>query len=159
MGERSPLSREEKLENLISNQTLVFMGVFEEAFSTLAEAMTETMNAGALGAPNGATMDEVSPRIRGEIESIFSDMREEVVSQMPKDPDLFKRYISDPAMDRGIEIVESCDIGRPRLTEKLDDRVLASYVFLLKGGDAKLARMFEELSEWQDALPRPPWAR
>ena len=60
--------------------------------------------------------------------------------------------------DKGVAIVESYDFHRPRLTERLSDETLASYVFLLKGGDAQASKMFRELADWQKKLPRPPWA-
>ena len=54
--------------------------------------------------------------------------------------------------------MESHDFGRPKLTEELSDEVLASYVFLVQSGNAEIAKMFKELSEWQSGLPKPPWA-
>lgn len=176
MVKRPPAStRDEKLENLIMNHSMIFMGMFEEAFSTIAEKMTEALSEGA-GAiadvlARGASSkpgdagagkklkDEITPAVRAEIENLFSGLREEVSSQWPKDAAVFKRYISSPAFDKGIEIVERYDFRRPKLTEKLSDNVLASYVFLLQSGDKELGRMFKELAEWQAALPKPPWAR
>ncbi len=167
-------TRDEKLENLIMNHSLIFMGMFEEAFSTIAEQMTEALSEGAgavadalaRGAPSpsgGSTVgkrlkNEVTPAVRAEIGSLFSGIREEISSQWPKDAAIFKAYISSPAFDKGIEIVEKYDFRRPKLTETLSDEVLASYVFLLKSGDKELGRMFKELKEWQAALPKPPWA-
>ena len=176
MVKRRPTStRDEKLENLITNHSMIFMGMFEEAFSTIAEKMTQALSEGA-GAladalARGASStsgnasvgkqlkNEVTPAVRAEIGNLFSGIREEMSSQWPKDAAVFKRYISSPAFDRGIEIVERYDLRRPKLTEKLSDEVLASYVFLLQSGDKELGRMFKELAEWQAALPKPPWAR
>jgi hypothetical protein len=66
--------------------------------------------------------------------------------------------VASAAFDKGIQIVEKYDFGRPKLTEKLTDEVLASYVFLLQSGDKALGKMFEELADWQSGLPKPPWA-
>ncbi|MGH9920734.1 MAG: hypothetical protein ACRD6W_17920 [Nitrososphaerales archaeon] len=156
------------------NHSMIFMGMFEEAFSTIAENMTEALSEGAgafadvlaRGAPSAPgsastakkLKDKVTPAVRAEIGALFSGIREEASSQWPKDAVAFKHYISSPAFDRGIEIVEGYDFGRPKLTEKLSDEVLASYVFLLQSGDKDIARMFKELAEWQAALPKPPWA-
>lgn len=144
------------------------MGMFEEAVSEVAEKLTEVVAGGAgavtgaLGSPSPAEMEKqlkgLPPEARAQLVDVFSDMREEVESQWPKDPEVFRRYVSSPAFDEGIAIVGRYDFGRPRLTEKLTDEVLASYVFLLKGGDPKLTKMFKELSEWQRTLPKPPWA-
>jgi len=162
-------TRDDKIQNLIINQTLVYMGMFEEAFADLADKMTGALGAGisaaagALAGPDAASQAAkgpggVPPEVRTEIAQVLAEMREEVASQWPKNPDVFKKYISDPKFDRGIEIVESYDLGRPRLTEKLTDEALASYIFLLKGGDERAAKMFKELSDWQAGVPRPPWA-
>jgi hypothetical protein len=169
-------TRDEKLENLIMNHSMIFMGMFEEAFSTLAEKMTEALAVGA-----GAVADalagvsstgakrpsagiskkfqgEITPEVRSQIGEVFSGIREEMASQWPKNTSVFKKYITSPAFDKGIKIVGAYDFGRPRITEKLSDEVLASYVFLVQSGDPEVAKMFKELSEWQSTLPKPPWA-
>jgi hypothetical protein len=159
-------NRDAKLENLIMNHSMIFMGMFEEAFSTLAEKMTEAMEAGAnaladaLGGSSGAggKGKEAAPEVRAQIGHVFSGIREEMAEQWPKNETVFKDYISSPDFDKGIEIVEAYDFGRPRLTEKLSDEVLASYVFLVQSGDSKVSKMFKELSEWLSDLPKPPWA-
>jgi hypothetical protein len=178
VGQGSGLTREEKLENLIMNHSMVYMGMFEEVFSTLAEKLTEALAVGTAavadaltkGAPSGSgasgaagagkkPMDEIPLEVRIQIEDVFSGIREEVSSQWPKDAGLFKRYVSSPAFDKGLEIVERYDFARPKLTEKLGDEVLASYVFLLQSGDKGLGRMFKELADWQASLPKPPWGQ
>jgi hypothetical protein len=174
---RERQSRDEKLENLIVNHSMIFMGLFEEAFSTLAEKMTAVLEDGTKAFADAVTQGlstgsadnavageaerpqgEIPPEVRTEIGSLFSAIREEMASQWPKNASLFKQYVSDPAFDKGIEIVEKYDFRRPRLTERLSDDVLASYVFLLKGGDKGLGAMFKELADWQSGLPKPPWA-
>lgn len=171
---RPAYTREEKLDNLIANHSMIFMGMFEEAFSTIAEQMTAALSEGA-GAiadvlARGATSelggagagkrlkDQVTPAVRAEIGHLFSGIREEISSQRPKDAAVFRRYVSSPDFDKGLEIVERYHFQRPKLTEKLSDEVLASYVFLLQSGDKELGRMFKELTKWQAALPKPPWA-
>jgi hypothetical protein len=176
-AKESAPTRDEKLENLIMNHSMIFIGMFDEAFSMIAEKMTEAMEAGAVamaealgaeeaprpvepksGGSGKKNETEISPQVRGQIGQVFSEIREEMASQWPKNPHVFTQYISSPAFDEGIEIVEKYDFGRPKLTEKLSDDVLASYVFLVQSGDAKVARMFGELKEWQSGLPKPPWA-
>jgi hypothetical protein len=169
-------SRDEKLENLIRNHSMIFMGMFEEAFSTIAEKMTEVMAAGSAamaealggvsegfkgsGGPDVAKNLKAAlpPEVRMQLGHVFSDIREEMDSQWPKNASVFKQYVSSPAFDKGIKIVEKYDFGRPKLTEKLSDEVLASYVFLVQSGNAEIGKMFKELSEWQSGLPKPPWA-
>jgi hypothetical protein len=161
-------TRNEKLENLIMNQTLIYMSLFEEAFTALAEKMNEAMTEGAavvadaLGgkakAPAKRKGGALPPAVKAEIGYLFSDMRQEMASQTPQDRGAFDRYVSRPEFDEGIAIVERYDFQRPKLTEKLTDEILASYVFLLQSGDGELRSMFKELNEWQRGLPKPPWA-
>lgn len=164
-------TRDEKLENLIMNHSMIFMGMFEEAFSTLAEKMTEAMSLGAaamadaLAGASGNSgavkkvQKEIAPEVKNQIGHVFSGIREEMAEQWPKNASVFKQYISSPAFDKGIVIVERYDFGRPRITEKLSDEVLASYVFLVQSGNPEIGKMFKELSEWQSGLPKPPWAK
>jgi hypothetical protein len=139
-------TREEKLENLLMNRSLILMGMFDEDLSAVAERMAGSQDRGG-----------VTSMSMAEIEWIFSAMRDELASEWPKDPDVLKRYIADPVFDLGVVIVERYDLERPKLTERLTDEVLASYVFLLLAGDTEAGRMFKELADWQIALPRPPW--
>jgi hypothetical protein len=174
----SRLSRNKKLENLMMNYSVIFMGMFEEAFSALADKMTE-----ALAMGTAAMADELSeglPRrsggsraagagkkikhevpldVRIKIQELFSEIREEAASQWPKKAGLFDQYVSSRRFDKGIEIVERYDFRRPRWTERLSDEVLASYVFLLQSGDRELGKMFKELADWQAGLPKPPWSQ
>lgn len=133
-GNAESLTRDEKIKNLITNHTLIFMGMFEEAFSTIAEKLTETMSlAGSAiadaiaGSGTGQEIKEmakadIAPEVRREIERAFSEIREEMASQWPKNPEVFNRYISNPDFDKGILIVEKFDFGRPKITERLDDQ-------------------------------------
>ena len=169
--------RDEKIENLIKNHSMIFMAMFEEAFTSIADKMTEVLASGtaamaeALGAMSSGSensrstnlskkvKDEISPEVRSQIGNVFSKIREEMSAQWPKNSGLFKQFISNPDFDNGIKIVEKNDFGRPRLTEKLSDEVLASYVLLLKSENRELGMMFKELADWQAGLPKPPWAR
>ncbi len=149
-------TRDEKLENLMMNHSMILTGMFEEAFSALADKLAK---ASAGGADLGSTASrEFPPDALTQIGQLVSEIREEVASQLPKNPHVFAHYVSSRAFDRGIKVVEKYDFGRPKITEKLTDGVLASYVFLLLSGDKELGKMFEELKAWQSGLPEPPWA-
>ena len=165
-------TREEKLENLIVNHSMIFMGMFEEAFAEIAEKMTEVLAAGASAMSEALTgtqtqagsevdkkLKTMAPEVRASVGSAFSKMRQDMAAQMPKDPDALRKFVSGPEFDKGIEIVDKHDFGLPKITEKLTDETLASYVLFVKGGNAEITKMFKELAEWQEGLPRPPWAR
>jgi len=142
------------------NHSMIFMGMFEEDLTALADRMvyaTASSKRSGTSASKDAK-DEVAPESRALISEIFSGIREEASSQRTRDPRAFKRYVLGPALDKGLQIVESYDFGRPKLTERLSDDVLASYVFLLLSGDKELGRMFKEIDGWKAGLPEPPWA-
>ena len=152
--------REGRLQNLLLNHSMIYMGMFEEALTTLAERMVEAPS-GSRRPPTPASKEakgEVPPEVRAMLSEAFSGIREEASSGLRPDARAFKRYVSGPAFDKGLEIVEKYDFGRPKLTESLTDEVLASYVFLLLSGDKELGRMFKEIAEWKAGLPDPPWA-
>jgi hypothetical protein len=149
-------ARERRIENLIKNLALVTMGLFEEGLSDIADMLTQSAVEDGIGGEGAGV--QLSPRVRLEIHGIFEDMREEIESQWPKNPAVFRRYVAQPALDEGIKIVERYDFNRPKLTQALDDEILASYVFLLMSGDKPLIGMFKELEEWQKRLSPPPWA-
>jgi hypothetical protein len=161
LAKRRPVrAREERLENLLTNHSMVYMGIFEEALTVLADRIADERTASRRPrtTPSDKAEDEVAPELRAQISQIFSGIREESSSQRPPDPRAFKRYASGPAFDKGLKIVEKYDFGLPKLTESLSDDVLASYVFLLMSGDRELGRMFKEVAEWKAGLPAPPWA-
>jgi len=149
--------RDQKLENLITNHTMIMTGVVDESFSFIADKLSEASGKGEAD-PAGGRPGVISPEVIAQIGQVFSEIREDTASQLPKNASVFAQYISSQAFDRGIEIVERYDFRRPRLTERLSDLVLASYVVLLQSGDKELGNMFKELEDWQRGLPKPPWA-
>jgi hypothetical protein len=173
----SKLSRDEKLENLIVNHAMIFMGMFEEGFSIIVEEITDMLAKGGAtmaeepagnssrseGSPamgvSKKVQEELPPEVRTHIGYVFSGIREEIAAQWQNDAGVFKRYVASPSFDKGIEIVEKYDFGRPKLTAQLTDEMLASYIFLLQSGDKEIGKMFKELSEWQGSLPMPPWSQ
>ena len=119
VGQKDRQTRDEKLENLIMDHSMIFMGMFEEAFTNIADTMTavlassSAMIAEALGSsePGSAdagkkVKDQITPEVRNQIVQVFSGIRKEMASQWPKNANLFKQYISSPDFDEGIEIVE-----------------------------------------------------
>jgi hypothetical protein len=177
MTGQGPLpTRDEKATNLMTNFSMLFASMFEEVFAglaakmseatlgmgaALADAMTQGLSSDANGREtarksNEKVRAEVGPKVSSEVKQMFSGIREEISSKMPKNDPKFKAYLSNPAFDEGISIVERYDFRRPKLTERLSDEDLAAYVSLLKSGDESLGKMFKELGEWQQTLPKPP---
>lgn len=159
MAKRRPLpAREEKLRNLLTNYSAIFMGVFEEPLTALVDMMADAPSSPAGSGRSAKSREVITPQARALISDVASELRQEASSGLTRDPRAFKRYVSGAAFDRGLQIVEEHDFGRPRLTESLSDDVLASYIFLLLSGDKDLTRMFRDIAEWKAGLPEPPWA-
>jgi hypothetical protein len=174
-GTKAP-TRDEQVTNLLTNMAMIFASMFEQAFAGLAtemskvtagmgEVMANAMAQGLSGKPedpeavrkaSAKSAAEMEPKISSGIKDMFSEIRKEISSKMPGDTPEFRSYLANPALDKGIRIVAGYDFGRPKLTERLSDEELASYLVLLRSGDEKLGKMFKELGEWQETLPKPP---
>lgn len=154
---RAVSAREERLRNLLTNYSAIFMGVFEEPLTALIDTMAVAPSSPHSG-PAAKLRDAITPQARAMLSDLASELLEEASSNLPRDPRAFKRYVSGAAFDRGLEIVEEHDFGRPRITERLSDEVLTSYVFLLLSGDRELTRMFRDIAGWKAGLPEPPSA-
>ena len=64
--------------------------------------------------------------------------------------------LSDSAFDNGSKIIEKYDFDLPKLTEELDDSTLAQYTQLLVSEDSTFSKMFKELVNWMNTLPKSP---
>jgi hypothetical protein len=169
----SDAGREQWAENLLFNYSMILMASFEEAFAGLASSMTETLarsglamadamaaGFGAEGEAEGSKVDveDLGNRTSEKVKDAFAGLRDQARAEFStRDPSI-RKMLSDPAMDEGLGIVQGFDFGLPRLTERLDDDDLSSYLALLKEKDAKLMKMLRELAVWQEKLPRlaPP---
>jgi hypothetical protein len=158
-------ARDEKVENLLINFSMLVMGMLEGAFATMASGMAEAMTgsaaamADALGGPEASKstrspeLKKAGTQVSAKIKETFAELRREVTADFTSDPK-FKEFIRDPSFDEGVKIVESYDLGLPRLTEKLSDADLSAYTAKLTSGDKMFGEMMEELSKWQKRTPR-----
>lgn len=164
---KSDLTRDEKVENLVVNFSMIMMGIFEGVFAALAagmataltktaDALTEAFDDASKGSrpkkPKAAPIDE--SEINSKVKDVFAGLRKEVAEGFSNKDDSFKKFISDPAFDKGVKIVESHQFKLPKLTEPLTDDDLAGYVTLIQNEDPELAKMMKELGEWQQTTPR-----
>lgn len=150
------LSRDEKVENLVTNFSMIMMGMFEGVFAAMAEGLAEAMSgaAEALSGKQSAISKSEKAEMDAKLRGVFAGLRKEVSEGFANKGKEFKAFIKDPTFDKGVEIVESHDLGLPRLTEHLSDDDLARYVVLVQKEDSKLAKMMAELGEWQKTTPR-----
>ena len=164
---KSELTRDEKVENLVLNFSMIMMGMFEGAFAALAagmatalnktaDALTEAFDDGkghsAKKPAEGSLIHE--PEMNDKVKEVFSGLRKEVMEGFAHKDQSFQKFIKDPAFDAGVRIVESHTLKLPRLTETLSDADLAAYVALIQNEDPEIAGLMKELGEWQRTTPQ-----
>lgn len=164
------LTRDDKVENLIVNHTMIAMSLFEGAFTAMAAGMAEAVSktgdalAHALGGAESSTSASrtaagnpasgVGAGVTEKTAQVFSEIRKETVAAIPAKDPAFKKFIKDPSFDEGVRIVESHNFKLPRLTERLSDADLAGYMALIRREDKELSGMLQELAEWQKRTPQ-----
>ena len=167
------MTRDQKVENLLFNYSMILMATFEEAFASLASTMTEalaktgavmtealTSSFGGSGEgemDNGPSMklDDLGPRASEKVKDAFADIRSQASADFSSKDESIKKIMRDPAADEAVTIVESFDFKLPRLTERLSDDDMTKYMALLKNEDRQLMKMLQQLAVWQQKLPRP----
>jgi len=159
-------TRDEKVENLVTNFSMIMMGMFEGVFaamaSGLASALTKTAEAltdsfEGSDAPHKKPMPSAPDPyadVRTKVKEAFAGLRKEVAEGFSRKDESFRSFIKDPSFDRGVEIVESHHLKLPPLTTSLSDDDLAEYVVLIQNGDPEMAQMMQELGDWQKTTPR-----
>jgi hypothetical protein len=159
-------TRDEKVENLVTNFSMIMMGMFEGVFAALAAGMATALSktadalTEALDSPDGNTpprkpaAPDVDKEVKTKVKEVFSGLRKEVAEGFSNKDNRFKEFIKDPAFDDGIRIVESHRLKLPSLTEPLTDSELAGYVDLIQKGDPEISKLMQELGEWQKSTPR-----
>ena len=158
------LSRDEKVENLIVNFSMIMMGMFEGVFAAMAagmatalsktaDALTEALDSGGAAQSTKPKVEEIDAEVNSKVKEVFSGLRKEVSAGFSGREKQFKEFIKDPAFDSGVRIVESHKLSLPTLTERLSDSDLAGYVTLIQNGDPEMTKMMTELGEWQKSTP------
>lgn len=168
MPAKPELTRDEKVENLVLNFSMIMMGMFEGVFTALAagmanaltktaDALTEALDTDSKGSkgkkPVAAAVDTGS-EVNAKVKDVFSGLRKEVAEGFSDKDESFKRFIKNPAFDAGVRIVESHPLKLPSLIETLSDEDLAAYVTLIQDEDPEVAEMMKELGEWQRTTPK-----
>ena len=158
------MNREDRIMNSIVNVSVILMSTMMGAFTKVLTTATSSMASGmaeALGGKEAGNkveqeMDQNMPEIDEKIKAMVSDMRRDICAQMKKKKAKMEPFLSDPAFEGGPKIIENYDFKLPKLNQELDDNALASYVQLLVSDDVRFVKMFKELTEWLNSLPKPP---
>jgi hypothetical protein len=89
------------------------------------------------------------------MKSVISDLKKDIYTQMKQKKQMLEQMLSNPTFKVGPKIIEKYDYNLPKLTQELDDTVLSQYSQLLVSEDVRFVKMFKELTEWINSLPKP----
>jgi len=106
-------TRDEKVENLITNLSMIMMGMFEGVFATLAsgladaltktaEALTSSMDEGSPTRKVKAPLADAGPEVEAKIRGVFSSLRKEVAEGFSNKDEKFERFIKNPSTQESI---------------------------------------------------------
>ena len=156
--------REAKILNAMANTSVILMSTMMGAFtkvmvdstSALASGMAEAFGGKDTGKEVDKEIKQDLPQIDEKMAALISDIRKDIYAQMSQKRSELAPLLCDPSFDVGPEIIEKYNFNLPRLTEELDDNALAQYSQLLANEDADFVKMFSDLAQWLNSLPKPP---
>jgi hypothetical protein len=153
---------EDKILNAMANTSVILMSTMMGAFTQVVGSTMGAMASGMAEAIGGKeASDKVDkeikqglPEIDAKMKAMISDLRKEIYAQMKQKRQELKAMLSDPTFEIGPKIIEKYDFNLPKLTQELDDNTLSRYSQLLISEDVGFGKMFKELTEWINALPK-----
>ena len=154
---------EDKILNAMANTSVILMSIMMGAFTQVVGSTMGAMASGMAEAMGGKeASDKVDkeikqglPEIDAKMKAMISDLRKEIYAQMKQKRQDLKAMLSDPTFEVGPKIIEKYDFNLPKLTQELDDNTLSRYSQLLISEDVDFGKMFKELTEWINSLPKP----
>jgi hypothetical protein len=160
---RSETNLEDKIIYAIANTSVILMSTMMDAFTQVIGSTMGAIASGMAGTLGGEeASDKVDqelkqglPGIDEKMKAGISELRKEIYSQITQKRQDLERVFSDPVFEVGPKIIEEYDFNLPKLTQKLDDDVLSQYSKLIVNEDVRFAKMFKELIEWINSLPKP----
>jgi hypothetical protein len=154
---------EDKIIYAMANTSIILMSMMMGAFTQMIGSSMGAMASGMAEAFGGKEVsDKVDqeikqglPEIDEKMKAGILDLRKEIYSQMNQKRKELEQALSDPAFEVGPKIIEKYDFNLPKLTQALDDTALSKYSQLLVTEDERFTKMFKELTEWINSLPKP----
>ena len=158
--------REDKIINSMANTSIILMSIVMGVFTKVVVTATDVMASGMAKALAGEDAgDKVNqeikqklPEVDEKLKTMISDIKKDIYSQMRQKKQELEPLLSDPAFEVGPRIIQKYDFNLPKLTQGLDDKTLLKYSQLLASENIRFAKMFKELTEWINSLPKPPGA-
>jgi len=165
------LTREDKISNIMSNWTIIFMATMMGGMSSIFGEMMGGLTAvgGALASESSEKVIKKSKKIKKEVTTEVDDAVMKMISQMRPESEQsirneFKNnpeakvHLKDPSFDKGFEIIQKYK-DLPLLSNHLSDKEIATFIGLMKKGDKDVVNLFEELNAWMQTLPMKPGAK
>ena len=161
---QSKTGRSDEIMNAMVNTSVILMSTMMGAFTQVIVNATGAMASGLAGAMGGEEAGEKVteefnqklPEVDAKMKILISDIRKDLYAQMGQKKKEIEPLLSDPVFEVGPKIIEKYDFKLPKLTRELDDNALAQYSQLLVSEDSRFAKMFRELTEWLNSLPKIP---
>jgi uncharacterized membrane protein len=162
--QKNELNRENKIMNTIINTSTILVATLMEGFAEIVTNATGAMASGLAEIAGGEKAKEETekefkqklPQVSDKMRAMISEMRKDLYAQMKQKRKEIEPLLSDPIFDVGLEIIEKYDFGIPKLTQELDDSILAQYAYLLVSEDATFGELFNALGDWMNSLPNFP---
>ncbi len=153
---------EDKIIYAISNTSIILMSMMMGAFTQVIGSTMGAMASGMAEAIGGKeASDKVDKEIKKEqpeldakMKSMISEIRKDIYSQMKQKKKELEQIFSDPTFAVGPKIIEKYNFNLPMLTQELDDNALSQYSQMLVSEDECFVKMFKELTEWINSLPK-----
>lgn len=154
---------EDKIIYAMANTSVILMSMMMGAFTQIIGPTMGAMASGMAEALGGKeASDKVDkefkkeePELEAKMKAAISDIRKDIYSQMKQKKQELEQMLSNPMFEVGPKIIEKYDFNLPKLTQELDDNTLSKYSQLLVNEDECFGKMFKELTEWINSLPKP----
>ena len=154
---------QDKIMYAMANTNIILMSTMMGAFT---QVIGSTMGAMASGMAQAMGGEEASnkvdqeikqgqPELDAKMKSVISDLRKDIYDQMKQKKQILEQMLSNPTFEVGPKIIEKYSFNLPKLTQELDETVLSQYSQLLVSKDVRFVKMFKELTEWINSLPKP----
>jgi hypothetical protein len=158
------LSREDKIMNTLVNTSMLLMSTFMAGFGELmvnlggelASGVTEAFSGEAAGKETREKVKQKLPEVNDKMRAMISELRKDIYSQMQQKNSEIAPFMADLVFDVGPKKVDEYDFALPKLSSQLDDDTLAKYAYLLSSEDPNFVKLFGELLEWLNSLPKAP---
>ncbi len=159
---QSKTVRGDKIMNAVVNTSVILMSTMMGAFTQVMVNATSAMASGMAAAMGGEEAEkkvdeefkQKLPEVDEKMKAMISDIRKDIYAQMEQKRKEIEPLLSDTVFEVGPKIIEKYDFKLPKLTQQLDDNTLAQYSQLFTSEDPRFAKMFKELTQWLNSLPK-----